>query len=105
MIWFAVVAVAIIVAIAATCVRRPQKRRRRFRVRSGYEVVPHNDGGYHVVLSPSYEAKVGDCSDCRHFRGYVHWWCVNDAAVSFHGTNLPTKRNCQFWDEAERWTS
>lgn len=37
------------------------------------------------------------CYDCAHLRGYVTWWCTNQAAIDWRGTSLPGVYRCWFW--------
>lgn len=38
------------------------------------------------------------CKDCRFLQGAVNLWCVSDAARQAHGTNLPGRSACAFWE-------
>lgn len=57
---------------------------------------------YRVVLGTATVARRGDCRDCLHLRGAVTWWCHSELAVAEHGTSIPGRTGCPFWEEAER---
>lgn len=42
------------------------------------------------------------CDDCTFLRGYVSWWCRNKAAIEAHGTALPYRDDCLFWEPCPR---
>lgn len=46
--------------------------------------------------SPNAERKA--CPDCRHLKGAVTLWCTNKKAIAAHGTAMPRRILCQFWE-------
>jgi hypothetical protein len=38
------------------------------------------------------------CYDCRHMKAAVTWWCTNETAAKAHGTHIPGRRDCPFWE-------
>jgi hypothetical protein len=64
--------------------------------------VQFHQGHFRVVLYPDHVARQGDCLDCRHFLGFVTWWCCNEKAIEHYKSRHPKHRNCPFWEEADR---
>lgn len=46
--------------------------------------------------------KARDCCDCAFLRGYVTWWCRNERAIEAHGSAIPPRTNCSFWEPCPR---
>ena len=38
------------------------------------------------------------CVDCRHLKGAMRWWCMNEEARKERGTLIPGTINCDFWE-------
>ena len=75
----------------------------RGRIQRGSDIVADFLGGrYKVVLYEGHQARVGNCKDCRHLTGYVSLWCTSKTARAAHGTGIPGRGDCKFWEEAER---
>ncbi len=38
------------------------------------------------------------CNDCVYMQAAISWWCVNEDACKAHGTSLPARKDCKFWE-------
>jgi hypothetical protein len=64
---------------------------------------PWTGGAYNLLLWDGEHApEWRSCTDCAWLRGYVSWWCENRRAVDAHGTAIPAKVHCAFWEPCER---
>lgn len=50
------------------------------------------------VIDGTPDADKRGCKDCRHMRGAVSWWCMNDEARKRHGSGIPGYRDCENWE-------
>ena len=46
------------------------------------------------------DAALRRCYDCAHLKGAVSWWCTNEEAIKYRGTQIPGVKDCPFWAPA-----
>jgi len=46
--------------------------------------------------TPDHERR--SCFDCLHCKAAVTWWCKNDKAVEWRGTQIPGGIGCPYWE-------
>lgn len=61
-------------------------------------VVVRRAGGYRLRVIDASRLRHGECRDCYWLRGAISWWCKNDEAIDAHGTSIPGRTDCRFWE-------
>ena len=55
----------------------------------------------YIYGEPDSERK--NCNDCLYCKAAVSWWCTNEDAKEYRGTNLPGICNCKFWSPIKKY--
>ena len=77
-----------------------EKEQEGLKVSDGIKLLRSSDKGFFLVQlhEKAADASRRACVDCRYLRGYTTWWCSNDDAKKLHGTSMPGRAGCPFWD-------